>query len=112
MRPALPQLPALDCWADGRHNRAVDDVDLLRRAEAVLSEIDRTQGLSDEHAEVLAALRIRLHGAPRKTLDDVLKAAGDLKGKVSLDNPPPPPKKGSLEDVLRRGPSKREWPGP
>lgn len=87
------------------------DEELLRRVEETLAEIDRTHGLADEHAEVLAALRIRLHGAPRKSLDDVLAAAGELKGKVSLDRPPPPPKKGSLEDVLKKSPQKKEWPG-
>ncbi|MGH2706700.1 MAG: hypothetical protein ACRDJG_07840 [Actinomycetota bacterium] len=87
------------------------DKELLRRAEEVLAEIDRTQGLADSHAEVLAALRIRLHGAPRKTLDDVLAAAGELKGKLSLENPPPPPKKGSLEEALKKASRKKEWPG-
>jgi hypothetical protein len=87
------------------------DEELLRRAEATLAEIDRTQGLADEHAEVLAALRIRLHGAPRKTLDDVLAAAGELKGRISLENPPPPPKKGSLEEAMKKTPRKKEWPG-
>jgi len=89
----------------------VNDEALLRRAEAVLAELDRTQGLSDEHADVLAALRIRLHGAPRKSLDDVLRAAGDLKGKRSLDEPPPAVSKPSLEDALKKGPAKKEWPG-
>ncbi|MGH2704267.1 MAG: hypothetical protein ACRDJ4_03995 [Actinomycetota bacterium] len=89
----------------------MDDEALLRRAEEVLAEIDRTQGLSDEHAELLAALRIRIHGAPRKSLDDVLKAAGQLRGKASLDSPPPPPRKGSLEDVMKAPPKGREWPG-
>lgn len=89
----------------------MDDLELIRRAEQALAEIDRTQGLSDAHAEVLAALRIRIHGAPRKSLDDVLKAAGDLRGKASLDNPPPPPGRGSLEDVLKAPPRKPAWPG-
>jgi hypothetical protein len=89
----------------------VDDEALMRRAEAVLAELDRTQGLSDEHADVLAALRIRLHGAPRKTLDDALRAAGDLKGKRSLDDPPPAAPRRSLEDALKKAPAKKEWPG-
>jgi len=87
------------------------DEALLRRAEAVLAEIDRTQGLNDEHADVLAALRIRIHGAPRKTLDEVLRAAGDLRGKRSLDEPPPPPAKPSLEDALKKASTKKDWPG-
>jgi len=90
----------------------VNDEALLRRAESVLAELDRSQGLSDEHADVLAALRIRLHGAPRKSLDDVLRAAGDLKGKRSLDEPPPAAPKPSLEDALKKAPAKKDWPGP
>ncbi len=59
----------------------MSDEDLLRKAEQVLSELDRTAGLIEEHAEVLAALRIRIYGAPKKTLDEVLKAAGNIKGR-------------------------------
>ncbi|HEY2667750.1 MAG TPA: hypothetical protein VGK51_13010 [Actinomycetota bacterium] len=84
---------------------------LLRRAEGVLAEIDRNQGLSDEQAEVLAAIRIRIYGSPRKSLDDVLRAAGDLRGKRSLDDPPPPPAKASLEDALKKASTKKDWPG-
>jgi hypothetical protein len=87
------------------------DEGLLRRAEATLAEIDRNQGLSDEHAEVLAAIRLRIDGAPRKSLDDVLRAAGTIKGKRSLDDPPPPPAKASFEDALKKASSKKEWPG-
>ena len=87
------------------------DETLMRRAEAALAELDREQGLSDQHADVLAALRIRLDGAPRKSLDDILRAAGDLKGKRTLDDPIPSTAKSSLEDVLKEGPRKKEWPG-
>jgi hypothetical protein len=86
------------------------DEALLRRAEEALAELDRAQGLSDEHAAVLAALRIRLEGGPRKTLDDVLRAAGELKGRRSLEDVPAPPKR-SLEDALKKPPAKKEWPG-
>jgi hypothetical protein len=86
------------------------DEALLRRAEEALAELDRTQGLSDEHAAVLAALRIRLDGGPRRTLDDVLRAAGELKGRHSLEDVPAPPKR-SLEDALKQPPPKKEWPG-
>lgn len=87
------------------------DERLLRRAEEALAEIGRTQGLNDRQADVLAALRIRLDGAPRKSLDDVLRAAGDLKGKRSLDDPLPPPTKPTLEDALKKASAKKEWPG-
>jgi hypothetical protein len=66
-----------------------DDERLLARAEEALTEIKVSRGLSEPHAAVLAALRIRLKGDPGKSLDDLLAAAGDLEG----------PK---LDDVLER----------
>ncbi|MGH2717245.1 MAG: hypothetical protein ACRDJU_01530 [Actinomycetota bacterium] len=86
------------------------DEALMRRAEEALAELDRNQGLNDEHSGVLAALRIRLDGGPRKTLEDVLRAAGDLKGKRSLDGLQAPPKP-SLEDAFKKPPAKKDWPG-
>lgn len=86
------------------------DEPLLRRAEQVLSEINRTAGLIDEHAEVLAALRIRIYGAPKKTLEEVLKAAGDIRGKRSLEDLEAPKTAGSLEDAFKQPEKKSEWP--
>ena len=101
---------------------ADDDDALLARAEAALTEIKVAQGLSDEHASVLAALRIRLKGVADKSLEEMLESAGDLGGpagsktakpKRSLDdivaNPEP---KGSLDDILAQPEKpKPEWPG-
>ena len=80
--------------------QADEDRKLIRRAERALAEINRGPGLSDEHADVLAALRIRLEGKPRKSLDDLISAAGDISGKRDLG------------DVLSSGPEKKtqEWP--
>jgi hypothetical protein len=88
----------------------MDDEQLLRNAEQALSEIDRASGLIDEHADVLAALRIRIYGAPKKTLEEVLKAAGDLKGKRSLDELEVPKSGPSLEDAFKMPERKTEWP--
>jgi hypothetical protein len=94
------------------HEQAREDRKLIRRAEQALAEIDRGPGLSDEHADVLAALRIRLEGKPRKSLDDLLTAAGDISGK-----------KTGLEDLVSETgekpkndwpvieEKKRDWPG-
>lgn len=90
-------------------NGRVKDEQLLKRAEDALAEIDRTQGLIDLHAEVLAAIRIRLYGADKKTLDEVIKAAGELKGK-RLEELQIPEKDRSLDDVLKEPPKKRDWP--
>jgi hypothetical protein len=57
----------------------VDDEELLAEAEEALTEIKVSQGLSDRHASVLAALRIRLKGSAGKSLEEMLAAAGDLK---------------------------------
>ena len=63
----------------GDRERA-DDERLLARAEEALTEIKVSTGLSEPHAAVLAALRIRLRGDPGGDLDDLLAAAGDLGG--------------------------------
>jgi hypothetical protein len=57
-----------------------DDERLLARAEEALTEIKVSIGLSEPHAAVLAALRIRLKGDAGKSLEDLLAAAGDLDG--------------------------------
>jgi hypothetical protein len=81
-----------------------DDQAPLVRAEAALTEIKVTQGLSDEHASVLAALRIRLKGEADKSLEELLASAGDLGGPSakaeSGEDAAPPRRKGSLDDAL------------
>lgn len=89
-----------------------DDRKLIRRAERALAQIDRGPGLSDEHADVLAALRIRLEGKKRTSLDELMAAAGDI-GRKDKD----------LGDVLAGAEQKtagdwpvieekkKEWPG-
>ena len=91
-----------------------DDERLLRRAEQALSEIKVAQGLSDQHASVLAALRIRLKGDPGRSLEDLLEAAGDLGSGPNLGSlmKDPAPSKRSLDDVLAEKPKpKPDWPG-
>jgi hypothetical protein len=74
-----------------------EDEKLLRLAEKALTEIKVAQGLSDEQASVLAALRLRLTGDAGKSLDDIIAAAGDLGGP-------------SLDDMIAEGPKKKEGP--
>ena len=74
------------------------DRKLIQQAEQALAEIDRSTGLLDHQASVLAALRIRLEGKERASLEDLLSAAGDIG-----------PKK-SLSDVLSDEPESRDWP--
>ena len=91
----------------------MDDEELLRRAEQALTEIKVEQGLSDAHASVLAALRIRLKGDAGGSLEDMLTAAGDLRSKRSLDDALREQKKKekSLDDLLSEKRKKPEWPG-
>jgi hypothetical protein len=94
--------------------RLGEDEKLLRLAEQTLAEIKVAQGLSDPHASVLAALRIRLKGDPGKNLEDLLDAAGDLGSGPRLDSlmgEEEKPKQ-SLDDILAQKPKpKPEWPG-
>jgi hypothetical protein len=87
------------------------DEDLLRRAEEALTQIKVSQGLSERHAAVLAALRIRLKGAVDKSLDEMLTAADDARGRSLDDLLEEEKPKGSLDDLLSRQPKKPKWPG-
>lgn len=84
---------------------------LIRRAERALTEIKVAHGLSDEHASVLAALRIYLKGDPGKSLEDLLTAAGDLGTTGSLEGlleeKGPQKSKRTLDDVLTEKRKKR-----
>src|SRR5438093_361825 len=78
-RSSSPRRPR-EVSEDELRRRIREDEKLLRRAEQALLQIKVAQGLSDHHASVLAAIRIRLKGDPGKKLEDVLSAAGDLGG--------------------------------
>ena len=93
----------------------MDDEELLAKAEEALTEIKVNQGLSDRHASVLAALRIRLKGSAGGSLEEMLEAAGDVEPgsdrleqemtKVEGESKP------SLDDLLRQEPApKPDWP--
>ena len=77
------------------------DRKLIRRAADALAQIDRGAAFDDEHADVLAALRIRLEGKERAKLEDLIAAAGDISGG-----------KQDLGDVLAGGETKKnvDWP--
>jgi hypothetical protein len=93
----------------------VDDEELLAKAEEALTEIKVNQGLSDRHASVLAALRIRLKGSAGGSLEEMLEAAGDAEpGSDRLEREMTKTEgetKPSLDDLLRREPTpKPDWP--
>jgi hypothetical protein len=90
----------------------VNDDELLTLAEQTLTEIKVSDGLSERHASVLAALRIRLKGSAAKTLEDMLDAADDsasddLADRLAQAERAP---KRSLDDLLQEEPKKPEWP--
>jgi hypothetical protein len=82
--------------------QAKEDRKLLQRAEQVLGEIDRASGLTNEQADVLAALRIRIEGKPRGSLEDLLSVTGDISGKRDLG--------AALTDAEAKPMAADEWP--
>src|SRR5436305_1623091 len=87
-----------------------DDEKLLRRAEKVLTEIKVAQGLANEHASVLAALRIRLKGDAGKKLEDLLEAAdGPAAPGPSEYRPPGALHEPPLRWVGKPGADHRSW---
>ena len=93
----------------------VNDDELLAKAEEALTEIKMAQGLSDRHASVLAALRIRLKGSAGESLEDLLAAAGDIGPDDRLDEEmrkasSEQARKPSLDDLLTEEKPKPDWP--
>jgi hypothetical protein len=88
------------------------DLELIKKAERVLAELDRTQGLIDRHADVLAALRIRIEGGPRKSLEELMEATGSIEGKRGKElseklKAEQSRKHGDLGDLLATEPKKK-----
>ena len=92
-------------------SQAKDDRKLLEQAEMVLGEIDRGSGLTNEQADVLAAIRIRLTGKERGKLEDFLSAAGDIGGKKDLGEVLGGADKPATTDWPVVEEKKRDWPG-
>lgn len=86
------------------------DRKLIQQAADSLAEIDRNDGLSHEHADVLARLRIRLEGKARASLEDLLSAAGDISRKRDLGDALAPQEEAD-SDWPAVEEKKREWPG-
>ncbi len=92
--------------------QAKEDRKLIADAAQVLGEIDRGPGLTAEHADVLAALRIRLEGKPRSSLEDLLSAAGEISAKKDLaDVLGGDEDGGATSDWPVIEEKKRDWPG-
>ena len=91
----------------------MEDAELLQRAEEALTEIKVSHGLSERHAAVLAALRIRLKGSAGASLEEMLEAADDPSG-ADLGEKIAEAQRGTkptLDDLLQQEPKpKPEWP--
>jgi hypothetical protein len=87
-----------------------EDRKLIRKAADTLAEIGRNDGLSDEQADVLTALRIRLEGKKRASLDELLTVTKDIAGKKDLgDVLSGADKSTGAWPVVEE--KKRDWPG-
>ena len=60
------------------------DHELLVRAELALTQLNNAHGLDPDQSATLAAIRLRLEGKQRASLDDLLTAGKDLGGKDPL----------------------------
>ena len=87
-----------------------EDRKLIQQAADSLAEIDRNHGLEDHHADVLAALRIRLEGKKRASLDELLTVTGDISGKKDLSDTLSSPQK-KTSDWPEIEEQKKDWPG-
>lgn len=90
----------------------MDDEELLVRAEEALTQIKVSQGLSEHHAAVLAALRIRLKGSAGTSLEEMLEAADDPSPADLADTVAEAEraKKPTLDDLFKEPKPKPEWP--
>src|SRR2546425_8538169 len=107
--------PVMDQDNDAAAQRKAEDradLELLKKAERALAEIDRTAGLIDRHADILAALRIRIEGGPRKSLEELMEVTGSIEGKRGKElseklQAEDSRKTGDLGDLLAKEPKKK-----
>ena len=90
--------------------QAHEDRKLFQKAADALAEIDRNQGLDDHHADVLAALRIRVEGKKRASLDELLTATGEISGKKGIEDALSASEK-RKSDWPEIEEQKKDWPG-
>jgi hypothetical protein len=73
------------------------DRELLARAELALTQLNNRHGLEPAQSATLTAIRLRLEGVERATLEDLLAAGKDVGGKDPLAD--------ALRERHRGGPS-------
>ncbi len=102
--------PAQDDELKRLREQAKADRKLMEEAAQVLAEIDRASGLRDDQADVLVALRIRVEGKERGSLEDLLSTTTDIGGKKDLGDVlagGDEPKDTAWPEVEEK---KRDWP--
>jgi hypothetical protein len=77
------------------------DRELLARAELALTQLNNRHGLEPDQSATLTAIRLRLEGKSRASLDDLLVAGKDLGGKDPLGEAMSGPRQGpSFDDLV------------
>jgi hypothetical protein len=79
------------------------DRELLQRAELALTQLNNRHGLEADQSATLTAIRLRLEGKSRASLDDLLVAGKDLGGKDPLTEAMTRRRQGSSFDDLVAG---------
>jgi len=83
------------------------DAELLRRAELALTQLNNRHGLEPDQSATLTAIRLRLEGKSRASLDDLLTAGKDLGGKDPLTDAMTRRQQGPSFDDLVAGAEKK-----
>ena len=85
------------------------DRQLLERAELALTQLHTQHGLTTQQSATLTAIRLRLEGKARASLDDLLDAGKDLGGKDPLaEAMRRQSRKPSFEDALAESEGKKK----
>ena len=83
------------------------DRELLERAELALTQLNNRHGLETGQSATLTAIRLRLEGKSRASLDDLLTAGKDLGGKDPLSEAMTQRQQGPSFDDLVAGAEKK-----
>jgi hypothetical protein len=83
------------------------DRELLERAELALTQLNNHHGLEPDQSATLTAIRLRLEGKSRASLDDLLVAGKDLGGKDPLSDAMTRRRQGPSFDDLVAGAEKK-----
>jgi hypothetical protein len=105
---AEPTGPRQEDARESEAREADRDTELLRRAELALTQLHNRHGLEADQAATLTAIRLRLEGRERASLEDLLRAGKDVAERDPLaDALGRGPTAPSLEDAVERSRRKR-----